>query len=382
MIGNVPFHLMREAIFDFFENKSNGPEDTLLFYFSGHGIPDAYGDVFLSSSEIDPDRPHLRGFSFEDLTQAMNRSISMRIITILDCCYSGAAKISKGDSEESVVNLGRSAMSNKLNMVKEGEGRYILAASQATQEAYGLEEKGHSIYTYFLLEGLKGNIKSVDAYGNVTPSTLSNYVYKELMNQEKRPKQKPLTKGETSGEIILASYPELVSPHTYSKDGHPLPKSKEISIEEKNKKKIIKIIALLLSGAIIFTIVLIFVFTVTPDTTNIKSNTPTSHMNPEMHVSIEPNAGKANSTLHYNPSTISINNNTKVTWDNNDSVIHTVVSGSPFSLQSDKEKIGQIFDSGIIRPNGTFSYIFDTVGEFDYYCMFHPFTMRAQITVK
>ncbi|MFY9872060.1 MAG: hypothetical protein WAK17_20310 [Candidatus Nitrosopolaris sp.] len=31
----------RDAIFDFFDDKRNDLDDTLVFYYSGHGIPDA-----------------------------------------------------------------------------------------------------------------------------------------------------------------------------------------------------------------------------------------------------------------------------------------------------------------------------------------------------
>jgi tetratricopeptide (TPR) repeat protein len=50
--------------------------------------------------------------------------------------------------------------------------------------------------------------KSVDSEGNVTPDSLGNYVYKEILNlpPDKRPKQKPIRKTEASGEVILAHY--------------------------------------------------------------------------------------------------------------------------------------------------------------------------------
>ena len=87
-------------------------------------------------------------------------------------------------------------------------------SSQAklAQEAYGLKKQDHSIFTYYLLEGLRGNERSVDVNGNITPYSLGSYVYKVIMNlpPKKRPKQKPITKVEASGDIILASYPNLV----------------------------------------------------------------------------------------------------------------------------------------------------------------------------
>ena len=76
-----------------------------------------------------------------------------------------------------------------------GEGKCLLAASQAAQEAYGLKKQDHSIFTYYLLEGLRGNERSVDVNGNITPYSLGTYVYKVIMNlpPKKRPKQKPIT---------------------------------------------------------------------------------------------------------------------------------------------------------------------------------------------
>jgi hypothetical protein len=211
LIGHVNYESMREAIIDFFTDVNIRAEDTLLFYYSGHGIPDVDGDIYLASSEIDPDAPFIKGFSFNELTKMIQRSVSIRIVTVLDCCYSGAAKLSKGH-EEDAAKLGTAALDNKANVLEQGEGKCLLAASQAAQEAYALKEGDHSIFTYYLLQGLRGNEKSVDSDGNITPYSLGNYIYRSILNlpARKRPKQKPITKVEASGDIILASYPNLI----------------------------------------------------------------------------------------------------------------------------------------------------------------------------
>ena len=85
----LDYESMREAIIDFFTDVNTKAEDTLLFYYSGHGIPDVDGDIYLASSEIDPDAPFRKGFSFNELTKMIQRSVSIRIVTVLDCCYSG-----------------------------------------------------------------------------------------------------------------------------------------------------------------------------------------------------------------------------------------------------------------------------------------------------
>lgn len=47
LTGEVKSENMRESIYDFFTSESIKPEDTLLFYYSGHGIPDSDGDVYI-----------------------------------------------------------------------------------------------------------------------------------------------------------------------------------------------------------------------------------------------------------------------------------------------------------------------------------------------
>ena len=87
----------------------------------------------------------------------------------------------------------------------------LLSSNQSLQEAYALTTGKHSIYTYYLLEGLRGNTESIDNDGNVTPQSLGNYVYRKIMSRpsDERPKQRPMIKAEESANVILASYSQL-----------------------------------------------------------------------------------------------------------------------------------------------------------------------------
>lgn len=210
--GHVKWDKMRDTIYDFFgNNNAIKREDTLLFYYSGHGIPDVSGDMYLSPSEIDPYLPSKRGFNFNELTKLIVNSIAERKIIILDCCYSGAAKVSKGH-EDDAAKLGTAAIERQFNALEYGEGVCLMAAGQAYQEAYALEEKNHSLFTYYILEGLRGKEGATDANGNVTVDSLSRYVYNAIMSlpSDKRLKQRPIRKIEASGDIILAHYPQSI----------------------------------------------------------------------------------------------------------------------------------------------------------------------------
>jgi len=47
LIGQIKYETMRDAIIDFFSDPDIKSDDTLIFYYSGHGVPDVDGDVYL-----------------------------------------------------------------------------------------------------------------------------------------------------------------------------------------------------------------------------------------------------------------------------------------------------------------------------------------------
>jgi hypothetical protein len=64
----------------------------------------------------------------------MENTIATRVVVILDCSYSGSAKISKGN-EEDAAKRGRLIIEQKSRKLPEGQGKYILSSSQFHQEA-------------------------------------------------------------------------------------------------------------------------------------------------------------------------------------------------------------------------------------------------------
>ena len=138
LIGHVGFNQMREAIYDFFDNSSALGNQTLLFYFSGHGLP-TDGDMCLASSEINPDEPYRKGFSSYELTRLMQGSVSLRVVTILDCCYSGADKLSKGH-EDDAAKIGTDALRSKARILQgeqQGEGKCLLLLAKLPRKLTG-----------------------------------------------------------------------------------------------------------------------------------------------------------------------------------------------------------------------------------------------------
>ena len=77
----------------------------------------------------------------------------------------------------------------------------------------------------------------------------------------------------------------------------------------------------------------------------------------------------------YIPYVITVNPGDEVVWSNDDTAAHTVTSGTP------AEGHDGLFDSSLFMAATTFSHTFDTLGEYDYFCMVHPW-MIGNITVN
>jgi len=65
---------------------------------------------------------------------------------------------------------------------------------------------------------------------------------------------------------------------------------------------------------------------------------------------------------------LTISAGSKVTWINDDNMVHTVTANDAS------------FSSGDINPGSSFSYTFNTVGTYNYYCTHHA-GMTAVVTV-
>ena len=74
------------------------------------------------------------------------------------------------------------------------------------------------------------------------------------------------------------------------------------------------------------------------------------------------------------PAEVTIRVGDTVTWSNDDSAAHTVTSGIA------SEGPDGIFDSSLFMAGTTFEHTFDEAGEYDYFCMVHPWmTGKVQV---
>ena len=70
--------------------------------------------------------------------------------------------------------------------------------------------------------------------------------------------------------------------------------------------------------------------------------------------------------IYYDPETINITVGNTVVWENLDNTMHTATSGSP------NAGADGVFDSDILSPGDTYEFTFTDAGNYDYYCILHP----------
>ena len=86
----------------------------------------------------------------------------------------------------------------------------------------------------------------------------------------------------------------------------------------------------------------------------------------------------ANAATAFTPSAVVVAAGTTVEWVNEDTVVHTVTSGTSDGSVAQPDGV---FDSGDIARGERFSITFAEAGEFTYYCAPHPW-MRGRVIVE
>ncbi|KAA0259722.1 MAG: caspase family protein, partial [Chloroflexi bacterium] len=171
-----------EAVDNFFNQRK--PDDLLVLYFSGHGVRDELGALYLAVKNTNRFRLRSTAVKSDFIREVMDQSRSKRQVLILDCCNSGA--FPQGTKAATGVSIGTAAA------FEAGYGRIILTASDSTQYAWEgdqvIGETDNSLFTHFLVKGLEGEADR-DSDGRITVDELYDYAYEKV--KLSTPKQTP-----------------------------------------------------------------------------------------------------------------------------------------------------------------------------------------------
>lgn len=214
-LGNFEVDVVRNALHHEIAYKievllaDRQTDDLVLVHFSGHGLKNEKGELFLAAANTKPQYLSSTAVDSGAVVKLMRDSRARRKVLFLDCCYGGAFErgtIARAAPTFDVADLMKDDPDS-------GRGIAIVTAATAGQfsfEGGSLSDTDTdvkpSIFTGALVEGLRSGEADQDQDGLVSLDELYAYVYKRVRQQT--PNQTPQkTTYLSEGELVIASNP-------------------------------------------------------------------------------------------------------------------------------------------------------------------------------
>ena len=210
---------MREAIERLFTDRNK--DDLVLLYFSGHGVVDDFGKFHLTTARTEKRFLNSTTIPATFVHGLMEGNKSQRQVVILDSCFSGAfAKEMKAKGE--AVNL-----QPQLG----GKGRAVLTSSSATEYSFEQKEAALSVYTQYVVEGLRTGIADRDEDGWISIDELHEFAQGKV--REVAPAMQPKIYAVEEGyKIVFAKAPIGDPKLVYRKEVERLAKERNGELSE------------------------------------------------------------------------------------------------------------------------------------------------------
>ncbi|MEW6282462.1 MAG: caspase family protein [Candidatus Eremiobacterota bacterium] len=164
--------------------RAMGPNDTLVIYFSGHGV-EREGQSFLLTCETDARTAvtlRQTALKAQDLFGWVASSRANQVLLVVDACRNDPIQGSRGmDPNPLSPALARdlTLLGGPQAVPQATPPTYAtLFACSSGQRSFESAEKGHGFFTYYLVQGLEG--KAAGPNGVVTLQSLVNYVQREV----------------------------------------------------------------------------------------------------------------------------------------------------------------------------------------------------------
>ncbi|WP_190817734.1 caspase family protein [Saccharopolyspora pogona] len=134
------------------EGAAGNATETLLVYYSGHGLITRFGDFHLALRDSTTEASHFDSLPFSWLKSAILESPASCKLLIVDCCYSGLALGGFMNESKSVSNF------------TEIDGAYVLTATQENELSIARPGEYYSAFTGELIKTLRRGIPNAPAF--------------------------------------------------------------------------------------------------------------------------------------------------------------------------------------------------------------------------
>ncbi|MBP5713650.1 MAG: caspase family protein [Prevotella sp.] len=160
--------------------KAYEGEARAIVYYSGHGMPDEKNQnaIFLPVDGYANDASS--GMSSHDFYKELSEMPSQSTIVFIDACFSGSKR-------EGGMILEARGVAVKAKQEEVTGPLVVFSAAQGDETAFPYKEKGHGLFTYFLLEKLQ------QSGGAINMGDLGDYVTKQVTRNSIIENGKPQT---------------------------------------------------------------------------------------------------------------------------------------------------------------------------------------------
>jgi uncharacterized caspase-like protein len=157
------------------------PIDTVLFYFSGHGMLDPLSQqVVLCLQDTQKEKLIDTGLKLQEVLQLLENCSAQQQLLVLDACHSGGMTLlgARGETDPQ-LNPTLELVEVLRKRAAQRKGFYALLSCDRGQQSWEFPQLGHGVFTYYLIQGLKG--EAADSQGVIEADGLYRYVYHQTL---------------------------------------------------------------------------------------------------------------------------------------------------------------------------------------------------------
>ena len=193
-------YLEMKDMFNWLHNVAEeyGNDANYIVYYAGHGVPDEKGNCYLLPVDGDINKPGSNGYSLKTLYNTLGQITTKSALVLIDACFSGS---DRGDV--SMVDGTERGFVREVKSETVTGNVVVLTAASNTETALSYNEKGHGMFSYFLMKKLQ------ETKGNVTYGELFDYVNKEVRRRSTVVMSKRQTPSATCSDNIRNTWKNM-----------------------------------------------------------------------------------------------------------------------------------------------------------------------------
>jgi len=145
-------------------------EDVFIFFYAGHGSTEENIFYFITSeiTGLFQQEKLANALKVNELQEKFKILPALKQVIFIDACHSG------GSVE--VLAMRGATEEKALAQLSRSSGVHVMASSESDQQSAEVKSLGHGVFTYVLLEALKGKADGAPADSKITVYELKSYV--------------------------------------------------------------------------------------------------------------------------------------------------------------------------------------------------------------